>query len=625
MFAYISEAVLYGLLSPVDRTIIDRIRVLLPKRLQPSRQRRHNRIDALSHFLVALGDQQMVTSFALLVAAYGHWQDITLYSINVTGKLCLLASTVYTTVLPMLTARDRNISDATNYLEEPRYKKLHGVSKHLRFVLTTCNFLGMSIIFILGEGEYWWPIRGESDLYFLPGVAHFTVSAGFIPVVNYYIFFTFAMGYMDAVICFYSQRIGLVDWFSWRLTRRWGLSGLSSANDLTAMKRTTLPMTRIRSKMLEESHVFHAYTESFIAWQLTSMVFAFVYGTISVWMTRNGPGQADGMVGSSNTWGFGQIVPMVLLLLPFIAILEAHRDYVDATTPKLPQDLDDSTASTSDDSSGPATINNPTAPPIPLSTLSQQIGSAVNSTIDAAVPTASAKGFSTGVSSAHDETGTSSTPAYRPPTKTRTLSWLEQDAAIRTAAASATTINHPPAATQQPSPIKSSTPSPSSTGWGSSPYLSDPWTHTAMFRLLLLITADLTMNTLFAISTALWPLGSSSLARLGLVSFGYMLATGARGLYGQLVETLCLLWLERPSPSPSVAAPSLPTEPASRSWQTAVLWRIAALGRGLCLVVALVMTISTVLTGSEAAWEAAVTAYGSLLAVLVWAFIALVV
>ena len=55
--------------------------------------------------------------------------------------------------------------------------------------------------------------------------------------------------------------------------------------------------------------------------QITWLAVALVWGTIAVLRDRNGP-DAEGALSEQNAWSFGQIVPVVLLLLPFLALVE---------------------------------------------------------------------------------------------------------------------------------------------------------------------------------------------------------------------------------------------------------------------------------------------------------------
>ena len=63
--------------------------------------------------------------------------------------------------------------------------------------------------------------------------------------------------------------------------------------------------------------------------QITWLTVALVWGTIAVLRDRNtlpwgqnDPDAAQRVLSEQNFWSFGQIVPVVLLLLPFLALVE---------------------------------------------------------------------------------------------------------------------------------------------------------------------------------------------------------------------------------------------------------------------------------------------------------------
>ena len=57
--------------------------------------------------------------------------------------------------------------------------------------------------------------------------------------------------------------------------------------------------------------------------QITWLVVALAWGTIAVLRERNIPtGYQPDVLSEQDAWSFGQIVPVVLLLLPFLALVE---------------------------------------------------------------------------------------------------------------------------------------------------------------------------------------------------------------------------------------------------------------------------------------------------------------
>lgn len=99
------------LLNDVDRhllSLIDARRT--SSRFRPSKKNTPHRVDAVIHFLLSLADQQMVSAFALLIAAFAHWDSILIYAMVVTSSLTLLACAVYLPVTPIVAFRERQLS-----------------------------------------------------------------------------------------------------------------------------------------------------------------------------------------------------------------------------------------------------------------------------------------------------------------------------------------------------------------------------------------------------------------------------------------------------------------------------------------------------------------------------------
>ncbi|KAK5562014.1 hypothetical protein LTR43_012391, partial [Exophiala xenobiotica] len=77
---------------------------------------------------------------------------------------------------------------------------------------------------------------------------------------------------------------------------------------------------------LVESFAFHEVCGSRV-WQIASLLYANVYGAILIFVLRKDHG---GTVGPFNTMGFGQIVPVFLLVLLIFALVESVYGYTDA-------------------------------------------------------------------------------------------------------------------------------------------------------------------------------------------------------------------------------------------------------------------------------------------------------
>jgi hypothetical protein len=324
IISYETSSIPDELLYEFDYVVIHKLQAIFGI---TSGRRRRQRIDALSHFLLALADQQVVTAAALLIAGYAHWQDITIYAMNVTGALTLLSSVLYLTVLPIITTRDRETTKESegNGSVERTSSRLYGLAKHLRFTMLVFTFLGMTYLFVLSEGATWWPVEDESDLFFNCGKRSFHISkeSTVTAVIDFFILFGFFNGYVDAGFCLYSKETSFIRWITKRLEDRWKLERPRPV-DYTAGRSAAIAISRWngwQASSLAESFAFYTFQEAFACWQLVPLGFAFVYGTTNVFVSRE---LKSGLTGEPGEWGFGQIVPVVLLALPVLAAFEAR-------------------------------------------------------------------------------------------------------------------------------------------------------------------------------------------------------------------------------------------------------------------------------------------------------------
>lgn len=347
--AFIWSSISVELINSVDSHLMGVLQAWLG--MNPTTSNQQLRCDAVNHFLLALSDQQMVTALALLIAAYGQWRRILVYSMVVTGNLVLLASTVYLPVFPIVKKRRGHVPNGR------RQSSLQGLARHLRFILTLFNIVGMIFLFVLTEAENWWPSIDTSDLYFSPAVHHFSLSTDFTTIINLFILLQFVIAYGDVAVCLYSDDlISVMDWLARYFEDRNCprprtidyiriRAGLFSNHMNFGASRPPAWLSRFYLGVLDESYAFNEVSDSFAVNFVMLTIFAFIYGTINIFVSRDGAAAKKGVSGDPNTWGFGQIVPMVLLVLPILAAFEARGDYVNDIKPGTdhiaPQDPSD--------------------------------------------------------------------------------------------------------------------------------------------------------------------------------------------------------------------------------------------------------------------------------------------
>ena len=294
---------------------------------------RDDRVEAFTQFLLSLGDQQMVTALALLIAVFKMRNGIILYSVNVAGLVVFLSSVLSLAVLPTVTTRDRNkYLDALDVLKKSSPgplqqtnttptskspKRLHSWAKHLRFGIVFVSFIGMAYLWILGMGSRYYPQPGRSDLYFLPNANALKVDLKRVlsNVIWTYVLVGFIWSLLDASCCFYTTDPFVVDWIIRRWSRRWNLQEPSGYGDppdwIPLAKEYAQGRSRsmrysvfgLRHKLIEESYAFCALHNSFCSWGLISAISEFALSTGELLVARGGPDATIGITGDRDAWG----------------------------------------------------------------------------------------------------------------------------------------------------------------------------------------------------------------------------------------------------------------------------------------------------------------------------------
>lgn len=276
---------------------------------------RKYRIEAVRDFMLALSDQQLVTGLAMLVAGFGRWTEITVYSANVVVALAYFSTSVHMGTLDFLTT----------------YLRRHGIVKGCRVFAMLCTVILLTFLLLLQLSPNWPFQYKRSNLFLICAFWNFS-KGGDVLTVN-------AISGIY-VICF-------LIWQHWqRITTLYSTSGLlpQGQDHWTKQKlekhslqwldyKTILCKQQARKLIimaptwrrtlatwaLIESTAFHETCNSRI-WQMASTLFTNVYGAMLIIELRS---QHQGTTGPFNTMGFGQIVPVFLLALLIFALVES--------------------------------------------------------------------------------------------------------------------------------------------------------------------------------------------------------------------------------------------------------------------------------------------------------------
>lgn len=274
---------------------------------------------AFEKFILALSDQQLVTGMAILIAIFANHCRTSIYELNIAISLAWFSSTTHLGTLDVL----------------HRYFRQNIVVRNWRMV----GMIGMLILLIPGL------VLVESYVFYTPEIpmqcARFlprsNPDAGIGPLAATFVIMYLCTGYGSRLYKTFTSEDGSMmdpEWLIWNLlfllfsrnSRQDRHAAIEKAINVCNTRRTLLVEARLESISNKYSLIrrmglcIGAYSRSFL--QCIAALFFFLsYGISGVVADRWLDYSVDLGEGSS-TMEFGQIVPLVLLILPLLAFAE---------------------------------------------------------------------------------------------------------------------------------------------------------------------------------------------------------------------------------------------------------------------------------------------------------------
>ncbi|KAI9653364.1 MAG: hypothetical protein M1831_006069 [Alyxoria varia] len=278
--------------------------------------------DAVHRGILVVSDQQIVTGIAIMVAGFAQWKTITVYHWEIVLYLAWMSSNTHLTTLTVLRP----------YLQK-------------RNTLKTWRVTGMAILLILllvglslTVSDFW--NQASSEGYFVVTATRKSDwnSAGvmarcywqddFIHGINIDAPFSYAI-----IIFAYIWKVWSL-WDSQFTTRRWyrdwlfdslGKRIVNQARKIDpdqfdhCMRNPRVLGYRILMALYLGFFAIYDFCESFLA-SLWAILLLYLWGALVLFAARNSvpPAVRD----DENYWNFGQVLPMMLLMLPMVAVFE---------------------------------------------------------------------------------------------------------------------------------------------------------------------------------------------------------------------------------------------------------------------------------------------------------------
>ena len=307
---------------------------------ETSRDAREQRSKGLGKFILALSDQQLVTGLAVLIAGFVSPCSMSIYHFDIIAALGWFASTTHLSTLAVL---------RVYFIEHPRLRNWRVVAMLFVFVLliitqvaTTASTLDNSLPVYCAftpdstEGLYFIYILSTIVIVIFLSVAY---SDRIVPLYIPDPEWSLQACFVDAIVSVLRKLQGLstkrqqffcqelvkiviessnkpraeqgVLWRSVNERRRYRNYYAWRNQKSGALRRVSLTGIMI----MEINHSFLG--------DLITALFGLIYGTTLVFVSRSNEPSA-GIVGSQNTVNFGQLVPLLLMLLPLFAAGEVY-------------------------------------------------------------------------------------------------------------------------------------------------------------------------------------------------------------------------------------------------------------------------------------------------------------
>lgn len=132
--------------------------LVLDRTEQEDSPTRKDRIDRFRDFMLALSDQQLVTGLAMLVAGFGRFRDITIYSTSVVTALAYFSSSVHMGTLDFITT----------------YLRAHRLLNIVRAFSMVCICLSLVCLLALSISDSFWVKRNKTDIFAICAFYHFS-------------------------------------------------------------------------------------------------------------------------------------------------------------------------------------------------------------------------------------------------------------------------------------------------------------------------------------------------------------------------------------------------------------------------------------------------------------------
>lgn len=295
------------------------------------RRARHRRSKGLERFILALSDQQLVTGLAVLIASFFSPCSRSLYHFNITASLGWFSSTCHLSTLSVL---------RIYLIDHPRVRDWR--------VLAMLIVMGLTIVsqvITYADQDIGFPVQCVlHDLF--PFGYDLNSILGIVLIVGF-----LAYSYTNRIARLYllDPDWSIVGWFTASVAKLLGkrkqmsqlqdiiiaMSAKSQAEKTSFYRRVEQrrQFARfcgfwvanpgiVRRRFIWLMYCFRQLSGSFLG-EILTLLFGVSYGITSVLFSRFNVPEV-GLSGDQNSMGFGQLVPLLLIVLPILTAGEVY-------------------------------------------------------------------------------------------------------------------------------------------------------------------------------------------------------------------------------------------------------------------------------------------------------------
>ncbi|MCJ1388477.1 hypothetical protein MMC18_001324 [Xylographa bjoerkii] len=328
---YITDSLDNAQLNAIDlkaRNVLRRLLFLkpLPQEQDSNIEKaREVRSEALLRFILTFSDQQLVTGLAVLIASFAKRCSITGTNFQIATALAWFSSVTHLATLSVL---------RRYFVDRPRilYIRLIGMVAVLGLLLSA-ELIPAAVSWALDQ-PLQCALSLNTGLYFFSSSVSSLVSD---PITGAWLFLYLGIAYGNrsiSLICEDPQLTAL-EWVLRKVRKGFGVPNTASYQERAKMTLLSIhgPVkrslsTRVRDSFSIMGFFFNELLNSFL-WQLMFTTFAVTYGFLEVVIDRWPQNFYGGLLSPTDPadlFGFGQIVPLLLLFLPVLSAIEVYED-----------------------------------------------------------------------------------------------------------------------------------------------------------------------------------------------------------------------------------------------------------------------------------------------------------